>query len=52
VHLAKTGLEKPSDILVDQIRTIDNQRLIKRLGKLNKKQVEALKRNIRIVLDV
>lgn len=52
VHLAKTGLEKPSDILVDQIRAIDNQRLIKRLGKLNKKQVEALKRNIRIVLDV
>jgi len=52
VHLRKSGLDKPSDILVDQIRAIDNKRLIERLGKLNKKQVEALKRNIRIVLDV
>lgn len=52
VHLPKSGLDKPSDILVDQIRAIDNKRLIKRLGKLNRKQVEALKRNIRIVLDV
>lgn len=29
------GLKKDSDILADQIRAIDNRRLIKRLGSLN-----------------
>ena len=51
VHLSKTQLEKRSDILVDQLRAIDNKRLIKKLGTLNKAQTLKLKRNIRIVLD-
>jgi len=52
VHLSKTALEKPSDILVDQIRAIDNKRLIQRLGKLNRKQIDQLRQNIRIILDI
>jgi mRNA interferase MazF len=52
VHLKKNQLEKPSDILVDQMRSIDNKRLVKRLGKLTKEQVQTLKENIRIVLDI
>jgi len=52
VHLSKTTLEKPSDILVDQIRAIDNKRLIQRLGKLNRKQIDQLRQNIRIILDI
>ena len=51
VHLKKDQLSKPSDILVDQIRAIDNNRLIKQLGNLTKDQVSTLKNNIRIVLD-
>jgi mRNA interferase MazF len=52
VHLKKGQLDKLSDVLVDQIRAIDNKRLIKKLGKLNKEQIQTLKENIRIVLDV
>ena len=52
VHLNKKQLDKPSDILVDQIRAIDNQRLLKRLGKLTKDQQLKLKSNLKIVLDL
>lgn len=52
VHLKKGQLNKPSDILVDQIRAIDNNRLKKRLGVLTKDQIETLKTNIRVVLDI
>lgn len=52
VHLKKGQLNKPSDILVDQIRAIDNRRLIKRIAKLTKEQSQLLKTNIRIVLEI
>jgi mRNA interferase MazF len=52
VHLNKGQLDKLSDILVDQIRAIDNQRLIKKLGKLTKEQQNKLKANITIVMDL
>ncbi len=52
VHLRKEQLKKVSDILVDQIRAIDNKRLIKQLGKLDKVQIQILKENIKIVLDL
>ena len=52
VHLQKGQLDKLSDVLVDQIRAIDNRRLIKRLGKLNKDQITLFKKNLRIVLDI
>lgn len=52
VHFKKMQLEKPSDVLVEQIRAIDNKRLIKKLGALTKEQINTLKSNIRIVLDL
>jgi mRNA interferase MazF len=52
VHLKKEQLDKPSDILVDQIRAIDNERLIKKIGKLTKDQIHKLKSNLQIVLDL
>jgi mRNA interferase MazF len=52
VHMKKGQIDKPSDILVDQIRAIDNKRLIKKLGKLTKEQISLLSENIRIVLDI
>jgi mRNA interferase MazF len=52
VHLKSGQLENISDILVDQIRAIDNKRLIKKLGQLNKDQKIRLKSNLRIVLDI
>jgi len=52
VHLNRNQLDKLSDILVDQIRAIDNKRLLKKLGELTKDQRLKLKENLRIVLDV
>ena len=52
VHLKRGQINKPSDILVDQIRAIDNQRFMKKLGKLTKDQVQSLKKNLRVVLDI
>lgn len=52
VHLRKNQLDKPSDILVDQIRAIDNKRLTQKVGKLTEEQISKLKQNIAIVLDL
>jgi len=45
-------LDKESDILVDQIRAIDNNRLLEKLGQLDKVQIKQLIRGINIVLDL
>jgi mRNA interferase MazF len=52
VHLKKNQLDKLSDVLVDQIRAIDNKRLLSKLGKLTKEQQAKLRDNLRIVLDI
>jgi mRNA interferase MazF len=52
VHLAagECGLKKNSDILVDQVRAIDNRRFIRELGVLSPYHREQLLRNIKSVL--
>ncbi len=40
VHLKKNQITQLSDILVDQIRAIDNQRFIKKIGRLNDEQIQ------------
>jgi mRNA interferase MazF len=52
VHLKKNQFDKLSDVLVDQIRAIDNKRLPTKLGQLTKEQQAKLQGNLRIVLDV
>ena len=52
VHLKKNQLDKLSDVLVDQIRAIDNKRLLSKLGQLTKEQQAKLRNNLRIVLDI
>lgn len=52
VHLKKNQLDKLSDVLVDQIRAIDNKRLIAKLGQLTKEQQTKLRDNLRVVLDL
>ncbi|WP_420582002.1 type II toxin-antitoxin system PemK/MazF family toxin [Reichenbachiella sp.] len=46
------GLERPSAVLIDQIRAIDNKRLIACKGKISKESVHQVKRNINIILDL
>jgi len=52
VHLPSDQLDRPSDILVDQVRSIDNRRFIKQLGKLTPAQAKQLKENLKLVLDL
>jgi len=54
VHLKKqeAGLKKASDILVDQIRAIDNKRLIAKLGTISQQNKLKLLENIAILLDI
>ena len=54
VHLKK-GVAKVNencDIMIDQLRAIDNKRLLKKIGVLPKELSELVKENIRIVLDL
>lgn len=52
IHLAKGQLDQLSDVLVDQIRAIDNTRLISKLGRLTLAQQVKIKNNLRIMLDL
>lgn len=52
VRINEGQIDKPSDILIDQIRAIDNRKLIKIIGKLNKEQILKIKKNIKILLDL
>lgn len=54
VHLEKgTGnVKEACDIMIDQIRAIDNKRLVKRIGKIPTQKQERLKDNIKIIFDL
>lgn len=54
VHLTKgsSKLKEDCDIMIDQIRAIDNKRLLKKIGGLNHEQIELIKENLSIVLDL
>ena len=54
VHLKKetAGLKSDSDIIIDQIRAIDNRRLISKAGELPKDLQQKVKENIKIILDL
>jgi len=54
VHIKKgtANVNESSDIMIDQIRAIDNKRLIKRIGKLPHNLIDETKANINIVLDL
>lgn len=46
------GLPKPSVILLNQIRTIDTQRLVKRLGRLTPKTMKKVGQSLKISLGL
>lgn len=54
VHLKKgeANLAQDSDIMIDQIRVIDNKRLMSKLGTLPVPLIELVKENTMIVLDL
>lgn len=54
VHLKKgiANLHDDCDIMIDQIRAIDNRRLIRRIGDLPYDKIGKVKDNMRICLDL
>ncbi|MBN2275999.1 MAG: type II toxin-antitoxin system PemK/MazF family toxin [Bacteroidales bacterium] len=54
VHLKKgmANLRQNCDILIDQIRAIDNKRLIKKIGDIPVSLIDQIKENILIILDI
>ncbi len=48
----QANLQKDSHVLIDQIRVIDNQRLVERIGVLPKDTIDEIQRNLSIVLDL
>ncbi len=54
VHLKKgmAHLRQDCDIMIDQVRAIDNKRLIKKVGNLPKNLIELVKENIVIIIDL
>ena len=54
IYLSKgmAKLKEDCDILLDQIRAIDNRRLIQKLGKIPNEKIEILKINLLSILDL
>lgn len=54
VHLQKgmANLDKSCDIMIDQLRAIDNKRLIKKIGILPASEAKKVNENLLIVLDL
>ena len=53
VHLKKgiANTEKDCDIMIDQIRAIDNERLLKKIGEIPKSISEKVRENILLILE-
>src|SRR6478736_5784131 len=54
VHLKKSkfGLKEDCDIMIDQVRAIDNKRLVQKIGEVDRELSEQIRENLKIVLDL
>jgi len=52
VSAGTANLHQNCDVMIDQIRAIDNKRLIKKIGTLPKQLIEQFKENILILFDI
>ncbi len=54
VHLRKgiANVKVESDIMIDQIRAIDNRRLLNKVGDLTKELQSKVRENLKILLDI
>lgn len=54
VHLKKGigNLHQDCDIMIDQLRAIDNNRLVRKVGDLPTNLIEVVKENMRIMVDL
>ena len=54
VHLKKgmANLKENCDVMIDQIRAIDNKRLVKKVGVVPTNLIAKIKENIAIIIDL
>lgn len=54
VHLKKglANLHQNCDVMIDQVRAIDNTRLVKKVGLLPSELIEQVKENMLIIMDL
>jgi len=54
VHIKKgiSNMQKPSDLMIDQIRAIDNKRFVQKIGELPLDLRKIVTENLKIVLDL
>jgi mRNA interferase MazF len=54
IHLKKgcCGLEEDCDIMIDQVRAVDNKRLIRKVGNIPIELVKPIKENLKIIFDI
>ena len=54
VHIGKgvSNMQKPSDVMIDQIRAIDKKRLVRKIGELQTELRKRVTENIKMVLDL
>lgn len=54
VHIKRgmANLHESCDIMIDQVRAIDNKRLVKKVGELPHEMIRQIKENLLIVLDL
>jgi mRNA interferase MazF len=54
IHLKKgcCGLNEGCDVMIDQVRSIDNRRLIKKVGAAPPDVTERIKESLKILLDL
>jgi len=54
VHMKKgvANIQKPSDLMIDQIRAIDNKRFVQKIGELPNDIRKTVVENLKIILDL
>jgi mRNA interferase MazF len=52
LQLGDANLTKNSDVMIDQIRAVDNNRFIKKIGTLPTKYHLLINQNIKLVMDL
>ena len=52
IDVQHSALDQPSQVMVDQIRAIDNRRLIKYIGMLSESEATQLDDYLKLVLDL
>jgi mRNA interferase MazF len=52
IKKSSTEVKEDCDVMIDQLRAIDNRRLVKKIGTLPKELTEKVKENLKIILDL